>query len=330
LKNFEYAIPENVEKAFEYLQPSGTTIKSGGIDLVDLMKEDLVAPKRLVSIRDLQELKFIRRESDGSVVIGPAITLTEVAENKLLSGSLQALAQAASGVAIPQIRNSATLGGNLCQRPRCWYFRSIDFDCLRKGGDTCFALDGENQYHAIVGNTDGCVIVHPSAIAVALMALDAQLSISDGDKTRTIPITEFFVEPAKDITKENILKPNEMILKVSIPSDMGNYKSFYYKHKEKESFDWPLADVAVALKFNGNVCSDARIVLGSVAPVPVRANEAEKALMGKTIDKNIAANAAKNAVTNANPLSLNGYKVPICETIVYRTVCLAAEIDPFK
>jgi len=328
MNNFEYAMPDSLEKTLEYLRSPHTQVKAGGIDLLDLMKENLIAPRRLVNIRDLAELRILDMDKDGRMQIGPALTLSELAAHKKLKGAYRALAQAASQAATPLIRNAASLGGNLCQRPRCWYFRSSDFSCSRKGGNTCFALDGENQYHAIFGNSDGCAIVHPSGTAVALLALDAQINISNGDDRKEIPIDDFFVTPAQDMQNENVLAADELITAVVIPAEMKNYISFYCKLKEKQASDWPLADVAVALRMNGKVCKDARIVLGSAAPVPMRSKKAEAVLMNKKIDKILATRASEAAMENAEPLSLNAYKVPVFKTLIYRTICHAVGIDP--
>ena len=330
MKNFEYAIPDSIEKTFEYLDSSKAMLKAGGIDLLDMMKEQLISPNRLVNIRELEELRFLKEDTNGAFLIGPGQTLSELAEDQTIIKSYKSLAKAAGGAASVQIRNSATLGGNLCQRPRCWYFRSADFHCSRKGGDTCFALDGENQYHAIFDNTDGCAIVHPSATAVALMALNAKLIISDGEKDREISIEEFFVTPANDIERENILHKNEMIITIIIPADIKDYLSYYHKQKEKQTFDWPLADVAVALRMEGDRCQDARIVLGSAAPVPLRSKSAEQTLVNQNINKDTAMKAAEAAVINAEPLILNEYKVPLFKTIIYRTICYTVGIDPLK
>jgi xanthine dehydrogenase YagS FAD-binding subunit len=330
MKNFEYAIPESIEKTFDYLNSSNSVLKAGGVDLLDLMKEQLDSPTRLVNIRDLEELRFLKEDDNGSFLIGPGKTLSEIAADASINKSYKAVAQAAGGVASVQIRNSATIGGNLCQRPRCWYFRSTDFNCSRKGGDTCFAIDGENQYHAIFDNADGCAIVHPSATAVALMALNAKLIISDGKKDKEISIEEFFIRPAENIEKENILNKNEMIITIIIPAESKDYLSYYYKHKEKQSFDWPLADVAVALRLEGEKCLEARIVLGSAAPVPIRSMSAEKALINNSINKDTAMKAAEAALENGEPLSLNAYKVPLFKTIIFRTICQAVGIDPMK
>ena len=330
MKNFEIAIPENTKQTFSYLDASQTKIKAGGIDLIDLMKEGIDAPKRLVNIRYVEDLRFIREEENGDIVIGPATTLQKVADHKLIQKYFPALALAAGMVASPQIRNVATLGGNIAQRPRCWYFRSEDFPCSRKGGGVCFALDGENQYHAIFGNSDGCAIVHPSGTAPALMALNALIHISNGNDERELGLEDFFVTPAVDIRKENILEAGELITAIRIPSEMRDYRSYYIKHKEKQTFDWPLADVATVLKLEGNICQKAGIVLGSAAPVPWRSVAAETILSGKQLSKTAIREAAEAAVADAEPLDGNAYKVPLFKTIIYRTVCQAAGIDPLS
>lgn len=329
MNKFEFAIPQKLDDAFSFLKTKNAFVKAGGIDLLDLMKEGITTPQRLVNIRDLEELKFIKPDNAGALRMGPTVTLAELASHPVIQEKYRALAQAAGEAATPQVRNSATLAGNLCQRPHCWYFRSADFDCLRKGGDTCFAVDGENQYHAIFGNEDGCVIVHPSAVAVALSALQASLKITNGKHTREISMDEFFVRPAQDITKENNLQADEIITEIILPPITGGVKSFYFKQKEKQAFDWPIADVAAVLTVKQGTCRDARIVLGAAAPVPWRIQKAEEVLKNKTITVKLAKEAARAALNDATPLSGNAYKVTVFKTMIYRTICWAAEIDPF-
>ena len=329
MNNFEYALPASIAEVFQYLNSASAIIKAGGVDIIDLMKEDLIAPERLVNIRTLPELLIIKEDVKRGLLLGPNVILADLAAHPLIRNSYHALAQAAADVATPQIRNMATLGGNLCQRPRCWYFRNMQFPCARKGGNTCYSLDGENQYHAIFGNADGCAIVHPSGTAVALMALDARLQIENGrDPQRVVSIENFFITPAQDITRENILKQGELITEINIPLVIKKYKSYYFKQKEKQSFDWSIAEVAVALQLNGKRCRDARIVLGSAAPVPWRVKPAEDILKEATINKTSARQAAETAVQGAEPLELNRYKIRVFKAVIYRTICRTAGIEP--
>jgi xanthine dehydrogenase YagS FAD-binding subunit len=331
MNNFEYALPTDVSEVFQYLNTADAIIKAGGVDIVDLMKEELITPKRLVNIRALPELLIIKEDTKRGLLLGPNIILADLAANQLIRNSYQALAQAAADVATPQIRNLATLGGNLCQRPRCWYFRNIQFPCARKRGNTCYSLDGENQYHAIFANADGCAIVHPSGTAVALTALDARLQIENGrDPRQEVAIENFFITPAQDITRENILKQGELITEINIPLVNKKYKSYYFKQKEKQSFDWSIAEVAVALQFNGKLCRDARIVLGSAAPVPWRVKSAEDTLKETTITRTSARKAAEIAMKGAEPFELNSYKIRVFKAIIYRTICWTAGIDPLQ
>ena len=327
MNRYEYIVPDQIKEVFDYLDGTGTVIKAGGIDFLDLMKENLASPQRLVNIRHLKELKFLKKAGDGSISIGPTVTLSDLANDSNLPRSLR---QAADGAATPQIRNVATLGGNLCQRPRCWYFRNSEFKCARHGGDTCYALDGENQYHAILGNQDGCAIVQPSATAVALTALDAQISIASANSSRMVNIDKFYISPGQDITRETVMENGELVTEILIPAGMKDYQTYYFKLKEKQSFDWPIADVAVSLRLEGKKCTDARIVLGSAAPVPWRSNEAEQYLRGKTVSKTTAREAGRMTMIAAQPLSQNGYKVEIFKTVVYRTICWASGIDPLS
>ncbi|KAA3661016.1 MAG: hypothetical protein DWQ10_05450 [Calditrichaeota bacterium] len=329
MKKFEYGMAKNLAGAFEFLKEPDAKIKAGGIDMLDLMKEGLESPKRLVNIRSVQALNFVKKDEDGNLRIGATTTLAEIAANSEIQTGYRALAQAANAIATPQIRNVATLGGNLCQRPRCWYFRSADFKCLRNEGDICFAEDGENKYHAIFGNKDDCVFVHPSGTAVALMALQAKLVIANKKERREIEIANFWVTPEDDVTRENILKRDEIVTEIILPPTQKNTKSFYFKQKEKQSFDWPIADVAVALEMKGKTCVGSKIVLGSAAPIPWRIEKAENVLQNKTISVSLARQAAAAAMADANPLSQNGYKVPVFKAVIYRTICRATGIDPF-
>lgn len=329
MNNFEYIIPNSADDVVAQLKTKSTVIKAGGVDLLDMMKEGLAAPERVINLGALSDLQFVRR-SGGRLRIGPLTLLDELAGHRELQGPYDALMQAADGAATPQIRNMATLGGNLCQRPRCWYFRSNEFDCTRKGGKQCFAINGENQYHAVFGNQDGCVIVHPSATATALMALDAELKLMTESGEKTISIADFFMTPSRDIEKENILTGRELITEISLPEYDGSVKSFYFKQKEKQSFDWPIAEVAVMLRMDGKVCKDARIVLGAAAPIPWRVKDAENFIKGKAITTETARQTAAEAMKGATPLDKNEYKVSVFKAVVMRTLCWAVGIDPLK
>jgi xanthine dehydrogenase YagS FAD-binding subunit len=315
---FEWTDATTVEEALGALG-AGAAVKAGGVDIVDRMKERLEAPRRLVNIRNIKTLRGIRAEKDG-LAVGPLVTLAELAESPDVRKLAAALADAAGNAATPQIRNMATVGGNLLQRPRCWYFRGEQFHCLRKGGDHCYAIEGENQYHAVFGNTI-CAIVHPSAAAVALMALGATLEVTSAKGKRDVPIDGFFVAPEVDVTREHSLAPGELLTGIRVPATWS--RSAYVKLGEKESFDWPIAEVAVALETDGPRVRRASIVLGAAAPVPRRATAAEAALAGKTVDEATARVAAKAALEGATPLSENGYKLAVMETVVRRTILAA-------
>lgn len=237
--------------------------------------------------------------------------------------SFPALAAAAAQSATPQIRNMATVGGNLLQRPRCWYFRSEDFVCRKKGGTQCYAQDGENQYHAIFGN-DLCAIVHPSSLATALVAYEARLRlVSAGGKERDVALEDFLTRPENDVTRENDLAKGELLRSINVGVSQ-KARSAYLRQGEKESFDWPLAEVAVVLDLKDGKCVHASVVLGAAGPVPWRAKAAEKVLLGSAVDDAAARKAAKAALEGATPLAKNGYKLAIFEALVRRAILAAA------
>ena len=301
-------------------------LKAGGVDLLDLMKEGLLTPKRVVNLRAVPELARIVEGGDGSVRVGSTVTLAQLAAHTAIRTRYRALAQAAGNSASPQLRNMATIGGNLLQRPRCWYFRSLDHHCARKGGQTCFAFDGENAYHAIFGQS-GCAIVHPSTSATALVAFNARVELLGAKgKKRVVALENFFVSPERDVTRENDLKPGEILTSVVLPPLKPSVRSAHLRQGELESFDWPLADVAVVLEMSaGSVCRKASLVLGAAAPVPHRAKAAETALTGNRIAEDTARAAAHAALAGATPLSQNAYKLPIFEALVRRAVLDAAK-----
>jgi xanthine dehydrogenase YagS FAD-binding subunit len=321
MKSFEFVVPRSIEQAVAQLGP-GVVVKAGGVDLLDRMKEGLDAPARLVNLRAIVGLDAIR-EDDGALVLGPLATMAALEAHAGVRRHFGALAQAAAHVATPQIRNMATVGGNLAQRPRCWYFRSADFHCRKKGGDTCFAVAGENQLHAVIDNSR-CAIVHPSTLATALVAYHATVTLVGKKGARTVALEQFFVLPDHDPTREYVLAADEIITEVRVPRPAPGTRAAYHKQMERESFDWPLADVAVVLDLDGRTCKRASIVLGAAAPVPWRARTSEAILGGRRIDEHAAEAAANAALQGATPLEKNGYKLPIFRAVVRRTILAAA------
>ncbi len=299
-------------------------VKAGGIDLMDLMKEGLLAPAEVTSLAAVPGLDAIAPTPEGGLRVGSMVTLARLAEDPAIRGRYPALAEAAGSSASPQIRAAATFGGNLLQRPRCWYFRLAEFRCLRKGGGHCYAIAGENAYHAIFDNRF-CAIVHPSTSATALVALRAEAELTDADGgTRRVALEDFFIGPDRDVQRENDLRQGELLIAVLLPPSAG-LSMKHMKLAQKESFDWPLADVAAVLDLSdGGACRRASIVLGAAAPTPWRARAAEAALTGKRIDADAAAAAGRLALDGATPLSGNAYKAPMFEALVKRAILAAA------
>ena len=319
MNRFEWVNASSVDQALSSITDDAA-FKAGGIDLLDLMKDGIARPSRLVNIRQISGLEQIS-EDENSLRIGALVTLTQIEEHPTIQNKYTALSEAASRIATPQIRNMATVGGNLVQRPRCWYFRSEDFHCRKKGGTHCFAQDGENDYHAVFDNRV-CAIIHPSGIAVPLVAMNGRVEITTKRGKREVALEEFFTSPGHNVRRENILEPGELITSIVVPA--AEARSAYYKQGEKESFDWPIADVAVALTMQGSRCSQARVVLGGAAPYPYRAKAAEAKLNNSEITKDSARAAAETAMANATPLEKNAYKIPIFEAIIRRTILRAA------
>ena len=315
MNSFTWIEAADVAGAIAAGAQQGALFKAGGVDLTDLMKERVAQPTALVNLRRIGELDFLREEN-GALAIGPLVTLARLAEDPRVIKGAKALALAAGWAGTPQIRNLATLGGNLAQRPRCPYFRSELFHCRKKGGSECFAIPGENQDHAVYDN-DLCAIVHPSGTATALVALGAALKLKGPRGERTLPIEQFFVRPEQDVTRENVLQPGELIVEVRVPAGR---RSGYVKLMQKQSFDWPLADAAVALDVEGGSVRDPRVVLGAAAPVPWRAFAVEKALAGKKLDDASARAAAQLATEGATPLDKNKHKLPALQAAVLRSL----------
>jgi len=322
VKPFAYVNAANEKEAIAALSPErGRFLPlAGGMDLLALMKDYVATPERLVNVKNLDNK--IAKTSDGGLRIGAAVTIDDLANHADARRLYPALVQAAEEVGTPQIRHAGTVGGNLNQRPRCWYFRNEEFDCLKKGGSRCFAKDGENQYHAIFG--DGpCHIIHPSSLAVPAVALGAKFRIAGPAGEREVAAADYFVMPDKNMFGETVLQPNELLTHVTLPAP-GSAKTATYEVRYKQSHDWPLASATVALDLSGTTVRGARIVLGAVAPIPWRSQAAEAALTGKTITEQTAMAAADAAVQGAKPMTDNAYKVQIARTAVKRAIVKAA------
>ena len=308
LTNFSYTRPKNLKEAVKQLASPGAGLHAGGTDLLGCLRDNVFAVKKLVSISGLKELKGIAKTSDNGLRIGSLATIAEVAEHPVVNERYSSLAQAAREVASPQLRNQGTLGGNLCQKPRCWYYRG-EFHCLRKGGEKCFAVAGESQYHCILGGGP-CFIVHPSDTAPALVAFDASVRITGPKGSRTVPVEKFHVLPRTDVRRETVLEPGEIVTEIVLPPSRG-LRSSYRKVRARASWDFALAGIALALRFKDGVVADARAVLSGAAPVPWRSREIEAAIMGKKLDADVIAKAAEAAMKNAQPLKENEYKVAL-------------------
>ena len=321
---FQWSEPRTLAEAFDLLTPNAVA-KAGGVDLMDRMKEHLLEPGRLVNLKNVPGLDRVEDRGAEGVRIGPLVTLARLAEDPVVRTRGRALADAAAHAATPQIRNMATAGGNLVQRPRCWYFRSEQFPCLRKGGTTCFARDGENEYHAVFAN-DVCCAVHPSSLATALIALDARVELSSARGVRIAPVEAFFI-PARELRKrDTVLETDELITDIVLPAAAPGATSAYVKQAQKESYDWPLVEAAVHVeRAPGGACTRASVILGAVAPNPWRARASEAVLVGRAIDEASARDVGKAALQGATPLRDNAYKLSLLEVAVRRAVLASVE-----
>jgi xanthine dehydrogenase YagS FAD-binding subunit len=321
MNNFAIANCTTIDAALSQLK-DGAVVKAGGVDLLDRMKSGIDQPQKLVNIRNIAGLRGIK-ETDRGLTIGSLTTLAEISEHPVIRKQYQILSDACGHAATPHIRNMATLGGNLLQRIQCWYYRSADFACLRKGHDMCFAFDGLNQYHAIM-DYSSCPAVAPSSAAVALLGLNANVDLASPKGKRSIGIKDLYAPGEDDPSKFNAVAPDEILTSVTIPKLASGTRSAYQKYGEKESFDWAIADAGVVLEMDGNICKRAVITMGAASPVVRRSAQAEAALTGKPITEENARAAGKAAMEGARPLSMNAYKVELFPVAIYRTILLAA------
>jgi xanthine dehydrogenase YagS FAD-binding subunit len=329
MKAFELYEPATLAEATQTLTQLGprARVLGGGSDLVGGIMKDWVTgkgmplPDALIDLTTIPDLDKISVGSDGAR-IGATATLTDVTEHADLQQQFPLLTQATLSIASPLIRNFGTVGGNINQRPRCWFFRGEGFNCYKKGGDFCFAVTGDNRYHAIIGG-ELCYIVHPSDTATALLALNASARVSGSGGERTLAFDNYFHGPREDVLTENVLKTDEILLEVQIPQPAAGTRMAWTKIKDRQVYDFAMASVAVAYTVDGSgVWQNGRVVLGGVAPVPYRATVVEDALKGKDVRTSAKA-AAAQIRTVARPMSLNGYKIDLVQGIIERTLLQA-------
>lgn len=314
MNTFEYLQPNSLEEASAMLRENTSAmIFAGGTDALGLMKTDIQAPDKVVNLKTIPELNKIEFIPGKGLKVGALVTISELAADSLVKEKWTALAEAAFQVASPQLRNVGTIGGNICQRPRCWYFRE-DFECFKKGGNYCYAMDGENKYHAVIGGAP-CFIVYPSDPAVALMALDAEVTIVNENSEKTIPIKDFYALPDVDVLKENILETGDIVKEIFIPVLPEGTVSGYYKFKEREVWNFAVVSSAVVLKKDGNTIASGKAAFGGVAPAPWIDKKFDDALRGLSTDEATLKKAADNIIADADTLEKNKYKIPLVRNI---------------
>ena len=327
MKAFSLLQPKSLDDAIRLMdrarrpEPAGARkLLAGGQDLLTEMKEHLAEPEELVNLKSVPGLDRIAGDASGALSIGALCTLSKLAEAAPVRERFRGLREAALSIASPQIRSQGTVGGNLCQRPRCWYYRNEHARCLKKGGTECFAYSGLNKYNAILGGGPS-YIVHPSDLAPALVALDAKVTIAGPSGARAIELAQFFKLPSEgDATRENVLGESDVLTQVEVPAPAAGMVSTYVKFKERGSFDFALSAVALCLWMDGDRVRTARVVLGGVAPIPWRARDAEKALEGRKLDAETMKAASEAAVKGAEPLEMNKYKVPLTKGLMIRAL----------
>ena len=327
MQTFEYASANKKEQVATLLGDQGA-ILAGGTDLLALMKDDVVTPKRLVNIKQIEGLRGITYQSGSGLRIGALTTLAELAEPKDGLSNYPMLTEAAREAASAQIRNLATIGGNMCQRPRCWYFRNGMGLMAKTPDGKSMVVEGDNRYAAILGNYGPAYFVSPSTVAPALIAYGAKIRLysasAPGSGVRELPLENFFVIPRTENQLEHDLKPGEMVIEIVVPPPAQHLKAGTYEVRQRAAFDWPLAHACVTMEMDGNTVKRARVVLGQVAPMPWRSLGSEQALVGNAITPETAMDAANAAVVRARPLSHNKYKITLTKVAVKRAILQAA------
>ena len=325
MRAFEYAAPSTKEQAAALLGTrwEDAAILAGGMDLVSQMKDNLAAPRRVVDIKGIQEFSGIEYSQQTGLRLGALVTLEQLREHAEVRNRYPALMQAAEGITSPQMRNRGTVGGDLVQRPRCWYFRNGFGLVAKPDPSRPPGVEDDSRYFSILGNDGPAAFVNPSSLAPALIALGANVRLYSASGTREVPLEQFFTIPKTEAERENVLQPNEILMEVLVPA--GNWRTATYEVRQKEGLDWPLAAASVALDMNGSTVRAARVVLGQVAPIPWRAPEAEQLLTGKVVNDDTATAAGQAAVQKAKPFSKNAYKVQLARVAVKRALLRALQ-----
>jgi xanthine dehydrogenase YagS FAD-binding subunit len=327
MKTFENIDVKSVKEAVRLLekfqqQKKTAAVVGGGSEYLQLMKDHVVEPDYLINLKTIPDLDYIKEER-GAFRIGALTKLADIEMHPMIQEKLLILSSAAGEAASPQIRNAGTIAGNLCQRPFCWYFRSGNFTCLRKGGQVCYTVTGDGRFHAILG-AGPSYIVHPSDTAPALVALGAKIKIAGPAGEKTIPLEKFFVLPSVDYKRENVLGPGEIVTEILVPTPKPGSKGFYQKVRERLAWDHAIVAIATIIESNGTAVRDARVVMGGVAPIPWRAGKAEEFLRGKAINEANAKRAGEIALEGAKPLKDNTYKISIAQNLIQRALLASA------
>jgi xanthine dehydrogenase YagS FAD-binding subunit len=321
MKSFENIDVKSVREAVGLLskfqqQKKVAAVVGGGSEYLQLMKDHVVEPDYLINLKTIPNLDYIKEER-GGFRIGALAKLADIEAHPAIKEKLLILSDAAGEAASPQIRNAGTIAGNLCQRPFCWYFRSSNFTCLRKGGQVCYTVTGDSRFHAILG-AGPSYIVHPSDTAPALVALGAQIKIAGPTGEKTMPLEKFFVLPSVDYKHENVLAPGEIVTEIVVPTPKSGSKGFYHKVRERLAWDHAIVAVATIVESNAGIVRNAHVVMGGVAPIPWHAAKAEEFLRGKKLDEGVTRQAGEIALEGAKPLKDNSYKVKIAQDLIQR------------
>jgi xanthine dehydrogenase YagS FAD-binding subunit len=327
VRTFEYTSPKQKQQAVGLLgqQWNDAEVLAGGSDLLGLMKDDIVHPRRLVNVKDVHELRGISFAPQRGLRIGSLTTLFDISEDAQVKQHYPILAQAAGDAASPQIRNVATVGGNMCQRPRCWWFRN-GFGLMAMGpSGKSLVLDGDNRHHAILGNDGPAYFVSPSTVAPVLIAYNGRVRLFGPKGAREVPLEKFFLIPKNEGEREHDLRPNEIVTELILPAPPAGAKTAHYEIRQKVAFDWPYATASVVLDMNGDTVRMARVVMSHVAPIPWVSSEAAQALAGKTISEQTADTAGAAAVANAKSLGRNKHKIQLARVAVKRAILQAAK-----